>query len=145
MKDNPSVLCKELAQNWQDGRAKLYLAWKVLNLRRQYRELFLDGSFLPMQVSGKRAKNVIAFARRKGTKWTLTIVPRWLGQAHAPMKWERMAEFWGDTKIMLPATSPSRWENVLSSDVVVRASGPESCSVRVEQALGNFPVACLSA
>ncbi|MFZ0521357.1 MAG: malto-oligosyltrehalose synthase [Candidatus Acidiferrales bacterium] len=143
--DKPSILCKELAQNWQDGRAKLYLAWKVLNLRRQYRELFLDGSFLPLQVSGKRAKNVTAFARHKGTQWTLTIVPRWLAQAHAPMKWERMAEFWRDTKIMLPANSPSQWENVLSSDVVVGGSGPKSCSLGVEQALGNFPVACLRA
>ena len=142
---SPSVLCKELVQNWQDGRAKLHLAWKVLNLRRQYRELFLDGSFLPLQVSGKRAKNVIAFARRKGTKWTLTIVPRWLARAHAPMKWERMAEFWGGTKIMLPANSPSEWENVLSSDVFVGASGPKSCSLRAEQVLENFPVACMRA
>ncbi|MGC2065757.1 MAG: malto-oligosyltrehalose synthase [Candidatus Acidiferrales bacterium] len=143
--ENPSTLCKELAQNWQDGRAKLYLAWKALNLRRQYRELFLDGSFLPLQVSGKRAENIIAFARRKGATWTLTIVPRWLAQAHAPMKWERMAEFWRDTRIMLPANSPSRWKNILSGGVVETSSKPKSCSLRVEQALENFPVACLSA
>ncbi|MGA8407731.1 MAG: malto-oligosyltrehalose synthase [Candidatus Acidiferrales bacterium] len=143
--ENGSSLCKELTHNWQDGRAKLYLTWKVLNLRRQQRELFLDGSFLPLQVTGKRAKNLIAFARHKGNKRILTIVPRWLAQARAPMNWERMTEFWRGTKIILPAKAPSRWENVLSGHRVEVAPGRKSTSLRAEDVLGNFPVACLQA
>jgi (1->4)-alpha-D-glucan 1-alpha-D-glucosylmutase len=138
-------LCQELTQVWQDGRAKLYLTWKALNLRRQHRELFFEGSFLPLQVSGKRARNLIVFARRKGKHWTLTIVPRWLAHARAPMNWGRMAAFWRGTKILLPARAPVRWENILSGDFVELAPGRKNRSVRVEDVLRDFPVACLKA
>jgi (1->4)-alpha-D-glucan 1-alpha-D-glucosylmutase len=138
-------LCKDLTQVWQDGRAKLYLTWKALNLRRQHRELFFQGSFLSLQVSGKHAKNLIAFARRKGKDWTLTIVPRWLAHARAPMNWGRMAAFWRGTKISLPAKAPVRWENILSGDFVELAPGRQHPSLRVEDLLRDFPVACLKA
>ncbi len=138
-------LCKELAQVWQDGRAKLYLTWKALNLRRQHRELFFEGSFLPLQVSGKRAKNLMAFARRREKQWAVTIVPRWLAHARAPMNWGRMAAFWRGTKISLPAKAPVRWENILSGDFVELAPGHKHPSLRAEDVLGNFPVACLKA
>jgi len=137
--------CKDSVQNWQDGRAKLYLTWKALNLRRQHRELFFEGSFVPLQVSGKRATNLIAFARRKGKQWTLTIVPRWLAYARAPMNWGRMAAFWRGTKISLPAKAPIRWENIFSGDLVELAPGRKHPSLRAEDVLGNFPVACLKA
>ncbi|MGB8441182.1 MAG: malto-oligosyltrehalose synthase [Candidatus Acidiferrales bacterium] len=143
--ESPSDLCKELTRDWMDGRAKLYLVWKVLNLRRQYRELFLDGSFLPLPSSGKHANNLVAFARRKGNQWTLTIVPRWLADASATITWARMTTFWRGTRISLPPNAPSRWENVLSGEVVELAKGRESSSLRAEEVLGNFPVACMKA
>jgi (1->4)-alpha-D-glucan 1-alpha-D-glucosylmutase len=143
--ESPSGLCKDLMADWQDGRAKLYLTWKALNLRRAYRELFLDGSFLPLPISGKRANNLIAFARHKGNKWTLTIVPRWLAQAHAPMTWARMTAFWRGTKISLTPKAPCRWENVFSGEIVELFPGRQSSSLRAEDVLGNFPVACLKA
>jgi (1->4)-alpha-D-glucan 1-alpha-D-glucosylmutase len=138
-------LCKDAVQNWQDGRAKLYLTWKALNLRRQHRELFFEGTFVPLQVSGKRAKNLIAFARRKGRQWMLTIVPRWLAHARAPMSWGPMAAFWRGTKISLPAKAPTRWENILSGDFVELIPSRTQLSLRAEDVLGEFPVACLKA
>jgi (1->4)-alpha-D-glucan 1-alpha-D-glucosylmutase len=142
-RESPAGLCKELAQNWKDGRAKLYVTWKLLNLRREYRELFLEGSFLPLQVRGKRAKNLLAYARRKGNIWALIIVPRWLAHARAPMNWDHMAAFWRGTKIILPAKAPVRWESVLSGDSVEIRPGRKNISLRVEDVLRDFPVACL--
>jgi (1->4)-alpha-D-glucan 1-alpha-D-glucosylmutase len=143
--ESPSGLCRDLIADWQDGRAKLYLTWKALNLRRQYRELFLDGSFLPLQISGGRTNNLIAFARHKGDKWTLTIVPRWLADAGAPVAWARMTAFWRGTKISLPPKAPSRWGNVLSGEVVELARGRKGSALRAEEVFGDFPVACLKA
>jgi (1->4)-alpha-D-glucan 1-alpha-D-glucosylmutase len=143
--ENHTDLCEDLVGNWQDGRAKLYLTWKALSLRRQNRELFLNGSFLPLQVNGKRAKNLVAFARRKGKHWTLTIVPRWLAQARAPMNWHRMTAFWRGTNILLPRNAPTRWENVLSRASVETIPDRKRPSLRVEDVLGDFPVACLRA
>jgi (1->4)-alpha-D-glucan 1-alpha-D-glucosylmutase len=136
-------LSKELLQNWQDGRAKLYLTWKTLNFRRDYRDLFLDESLLPLQTSGKRAQNLIALARRKGSMWSLTIVPRWLAHARAPMNWQSMARFWRGTRVHLPRRAPARWENILSGDLIEAKPGRNDWSLRAEDVLGNFPVACL--
>jgi (1->4)-alpha-D-glucan 1-alpha-D-glucosylmutase len=138
-------VCRDSVQNWQDGRAKLYLTWKVLNLRREHRELFSEGSFVRLPVSGKRAKNLIAFARRRGKQWALTIVPRWLAYARAPMNWSPMAAFWRGTKILLPANAPTRWESILSGGFVERIPSRTQLSLRAEDVLGDFPVACLHA
>ena len=35
-KQDPLPLARELVQNWHDGRIKLYLIWRILNLRRKY-------------------------------------------------------------------------------------------------------------
>jgi (1->4)-alpha-D-glucan 1-alpha-D-glucosylmutase len=143
--ENPSGFCKELVQNWQDGRAKLYLTWKTLTVRRKYRDLFLDGSYLPLPISGKRAKNLIAYARRKGNNWALTIVPRWLAHTGAATNWDHIAASWRGTKILLPPKAPARWQNILSDDFVELQVSHKRPSLRVEDVLRDFPVACLKA
>jgi maltooligosyltrehalose synthase len=98
-----------------------------------------------LQVSGKRAKNLIAFARRRAKQWTLTIVPRWLAYARAPVNWSAMAAFWRGTKILLPANAPTRWESILSGAFVELIPSRTQLSLRAEDVLGDFPVACLKA
>ncbi len=47
-----------------DGRAKLWLAWRLLELRRAQPALLRDGSYEPLRVRGTRAPHVIAYLRR---------------------------------------------------------------------------------
>ena len=61
------------------------------------------------------------------------------------MTWSRMNTFWRGTRISLPPHAPSRWENVLSGEVVEVASDRKGSTLRAEEVLGNFPVACLNA
>ena len=49
-----------------DGRAKLWLAWRALQFRRRYEELFLKGNYRPVAVAGSRARHVVAYARGAG-------------------------------------------------------------------------------
>ena len=49
-----------------DGRAKLWLAWRALQFRRRYEELFLKGNYHPVAVAGSRARHVVAYARGAG-------------------------------------------------------------------------------
>ena len=48
-------------------------------------------------------------------------------------------------KDFLPPHAPSRWENVLSGEVVEVASDRKGSTLRAAEVLGNFPVACLHA
>lgn len=52
-----------LALQWQDGRIKLALTQALLRLRRQFADLFENGTYEPLHVSGPHAGHIVAFAR----------------------------------------------------------------------------------
>ena len=53
----------ELLEAWPDGRIKLYVTWRLLQLRRARPATFLDGSYRALEVEGSGAASIVAFAR----------------------------------------------------------------------------------
>jgi (1->4)-alpha-D-glucan 1-alpha-D-glucosylmutase len=96
----------------------LYLIWRVLNLRRRYPRVFLDGPFVQMKAIGKRENNVVAYARRKRDIWIMTVVPRWMARSQASLTLPRSQEFWVGSHIVLPPNAPQSWMNVLTGETV---------------------------
>ena len=143
-KQDLSSFCRELVQNWGDGRIKLYLIWRVLNLRRRYPRVFLDGPFVQMKAIGKRENNVVAYARRKLDIWIMTVVPRWLARSRAPLTSARSQGFWLDSHIMLPRNAPQSWVNVLTAETVEGSQGQRGTRLSLPDVFKNFPVAVLS-
>src|SRR5262249_14269167 len=128
-----------------DGRSKLYLTWKVLQLRREYQDLFLRGEYIPLRVEGAHAANVCAFARRHADGLLITIAPRLylrlLGERELPPLGE---EVWEDTLIELPRDFNSdSVRNILDGMQVAVSKEGERPTVRVADALAHFPVAVL--
>ena len=66
----------ELLETLETGQAKLYVTCRALQFRRQHKQLFEQGEYLPLTAEGPKAENVVAFLRRKGTEFTLTAVTR---------------------------------------------------------------------
>ena len=58
---------RTLFETPQDGRAKLWVIWRVLELRRKHADLFKRGDYHPLTVNGARANHVVAYARRMGS------------------------------------------------------------------------------
>jgi (1->4)-alpha-D-glucan 1-alpha-D-glucosylmutase len=135
---------RDLVQNWHDGRIKLYLIWKISNLRRQHRRLFLEGQFLPLKAAGKRERNVISFARRKAGTWMLTVAPRWLARARAPITSSRIQRFWIGSHLVLPDNAPQSWLNVLTGETLETKRLRQGPSLPLDEIFRNFPVAVLS-
>jgi (1->4)-alpha-D-glucan 1-alpha-D-glucosylmutase len=52
------------ASSWEDGTVKLAWTRSLLELRRQYSQVFALGNYKPLTVSGRHADHVIAFTRR---------------------------------------------------------------------------------
>jgi (1->4)-alpha-D-glucan 1-alpha-D-glucosylmutase len=126
-----------LLKHWPDGRLKMYVAWKLLNFRRAHPELFQQGGYIPLRVSGARADQVIAFARRLEHKWCVVAVPRLfasLARAGSPPLGEKV---WQDTEIELPPGVPPEWTSVLTGET---ASGP----LRAADLFRSVPFAVLS-
>jgi (1->4)-alpha-D-glucan 1-alpha-D-glucosylmutase len=66
----------DLATHWRDGRIKQRLITRALAVRRRRPELFTQGQYEPLEVTGEHAGRVIAFARRWGASVAVTVVPR---------------------------------------------------------------------
>jgi (1->4)-alpha-D-glucan 1-alpha-D-glucosylmutase len=126
-KTNPRQLLKSLG----DGRLKLYITWKLLNFRRAHRDLFLEGEYVPLSVTGARADHVIAFARRIHDDWCVVAAPRLLG------KLGRGRNRWQDTFIQLPTEAGSDWTNILTKENV-------STELSASTLFAGLPVAVLA-
>jgi (1->4)-alpha-D-glucan 1-alpha-D-glucosylmutase len=65
-----------LAQNWRDGHIKLAWTRHLLKLRAELANVFTDGEYEPLQVSGAHRDQIIAFARRRGRDAAIVAVAK---------------------------------------------------------------------
>jgi (1->4)-alpha-D-glucan 1-alpha-D-glucosylmutase len=65
-----------LARHWQDGHIKLAWTRHLLKLRNEVPDVFAEGSYEPIQVSGPHRDHVIAFARRRDHHAVVAAVGR---------------------------------------------------------------------
>ncbi len=135
-------LAAQLLASWQDGRVKLYVTYRALNVRQSQPDLFRDGDYQPLPVKGQRQAHICAFARRWEDAWTLTVVPRCLTGLVPPDHPPVGRQVWADDFLQLPPDAPERWRNVFTGEDL-----PVPGQTRVfaiGDILGTFPVALLT-
>jgi (1->4)-alpha-D-glucan 1-alpha-D-glucosylmutase len=67
---------ESLAQDWPNGHLKLAWTRHLLKLRNELAEVFADGDYEPIEVSGAHGDHVIAFARRHGRDAAIVVVAK---------------------------------------------------------------------
>jgi malto-oligosyltrehalose synthase len=135
------------AAHLADGRCKLLVTWKTLELRRAQPQLFRDGSYRRLRVRGPQAQHLCAFARSWRGHSVLVIAPRLLrrllGDAgDLPLG----AAVWNETLIELPREERARrsFHNIFDDSPVQPLRQGESVGVLAAHALATFPVALLA-
>jgi malto-oligosyltrehalose synthase len=134
---------RRLATSWRDGRVKQAVIRCALELRRTLPSMFARGAYEPVDVSGPRAANVVAFARSLGDVWALVVVPRMC----TPLLQDAdgiiiPAAAWQDTTLHLPDSIAGRpIRDVISG----RCHLHKSRRGAVGELLRDFPVALLVA
>jgi len=58
-----AALAAGLAETWPDGRVKLFLTWRLLQLRRERATTFGGDAYRALAVEGSTSEGVVAFAR----------------------------------------------------------------------------------
>ncbi len=130
---------------WRDGRAKLYLTWKTLELRREKPGLFEAGEYIPLDIEGEKAEHLVAFARRSEGEISITVAPRLYAKLRSNEALSLEAGTWSDTRIQLPeelAEAPLR--NSLTGEKAQAGQGEERPFVYAGDLLHGFPVALLT-
>jgi (1->4)-alpha-D-glucan 1-alpha-D-glucosylmutase len=121
-----------LVRDWPNGHLKLAWTRQLLKLRTACAQVFTDGDYAPLNVSGPHRDHFIAFARRHGQEAAITVVPR------------RLATF---------TDSGRHWPDPASYDAAVDISGyavegfadADATQLRLSDVLAHLPVAVLKA
>ena len=155
--DDRSPWLKELLDGMEDGRVKLYVTWKILQLRRRLSGLFASGRYLALAAEGPKSDHLCAFTRcmehdagdRDGIRREelMIVVPRWFarlaGDSGALPLGERV---WGETRIRLTDEAHSTvWRDHLSGQIHRVDSDGNARWLSAARVLGAFPVAVLQA
>ena len=120
----------------RNGRAKLFLHQRILNLRKRYPGLFSSGDYRPLMVHGAAWKHVFSFARSNHQITAVVVVAKNLAKlARFDPQQALGASLWQDTTLEMPVRS-KQWRNVFTD---VKASLDENATVA--ELLGGLPVA----
>ncbi|UPU36012.1 malto-oligosyltrehalose synthase [Geomonas paludis] len=113
------ALCRELLEQGDNGRIKLFLIYRVLNYRRQSRDPFDAGEYLPLEAQGARERHVCAFARKGGARTLIVAAARLVATLMPEAGDSPLGEtVWQDTVLLLPEGSGERFRNVVNDQQV---------------------------
>ena len=138
---NLPELCTELLNNYTDGRIKMWTTMQALRLRRDRRELFHQGRYLPLHATGTKQKHVVSFAREhNNNQVAIVAVPRLsytlaAGAVRAPL-----GDLWEGTEIPVPPHTAEFMENIFTGEKI-RVTAQRTLLCR--EVFAHFPVALL--
>jgi (1->4)-alpha-D-glucan 1-alpha-D-glucosylmutase len=128
-----------LAASALDGRAKMWLIWRTLELRRGQPDVFCFGQYVPLHAHGAQANHVVAFMRRHGGKAMITIAGRlWMKLGAGVEIVPTGKQVWADTAIDAGPLSGTL-VNVFTGENVTVEDG----KIRLAAAFSRFPGALL--
>ena len=129
----------------RDGRIKLYLTCRALNFRRDNRELFESGRYLPLAVEGARQENVCAFERSINDSSVLIVAPRFCSRLISGCSGLPLGrEVWQDTRIIQSFdAAASRYRNIFTGEILALEEKGGHLGLALEKVLAEFPVALL--
>jgi (1->4)-alpha-D-glucan 1-alpha-D-glucosylmutase len=119
----------ELLGEWRDGQVKLHLIRELLEWRRSDPDLFVRGSYVPLQVEGEASEHVCAFARVLEERALVTVVPRCFAKLSRGVVQTPALMPWADTRVALPAGLE-----------LEGAEGPAEPYIYMSRAMTRFPL-----
>jgi (1->4)-alpha-D-glucan 1-alpha-D-glucosylmutase len=140
--DQLKAYLRELLDNPEDGRVKLYTIWKALGLRRSQPELFTKADYTALHADGQLRAHIVAYTRAFGDSRAIVVVPRLcarlLGEAGALWR----GEIWQNTFLRLPFGA-GKFRNLFTGELLETEQFDRGSTLAVASVLNEFPVALL--
>jgi malto-oligosyltrehalose synthase len=132
---------RAFAEHPFDGRAKLLVTWRLLDLRRELPALFADGNYEPLEPGGAQAAHVLAYARRHESGTLVVIAGRQFAKLLGePGRLPLDAAVWHDTHVAAGGLADGTLlHNLLSGETVTVRDG----RIALAHAFSSFPGAAL--
>jgi (1->4)-alpha-D-glucan 1-alpha-D-glucosylmutase len=138
--DEPGEELDRIFGALDDGRAKLYLVWRLLHLRAAREALFREGGYTAVRTTGTHSRHAVAFARRRAGEVCVTVAPRLLVGLGVKTGELPCGATWGDARIEIPFVA----EGTVLRDVVAgREHRVAGGGLALAELLERAPVAVL--
>lgn len=128
------AISEYLRENREEGIEKLFVTWKILNYRKEHTEVFTEGDYIPVTITGKEIK-AAAFARTDKRRWVLSVFPFGLVKHDMDIPDAEAEQF-----VILPEAAPKSWTNLFTGESI---EAPNQISLN--DLFKDFPVALLVA
>src|SRR5947209_12612195 len=115
---NLTQLCAELLEKYKDGRIKLWTTMQALRFRRDRRELFQVGRYIPLYATGAKRDHLVAFAREHQNHVAILAVPRLSYILAGGVMRPPLGELWQDTELPVPSRTSEFLENAFTGEKI---------------------------
>ena len=134
-----------IVASWRDGRIKLLVTARSLAFRKAHATLFQEGSYVPLGTSGTGPERTLAFARRFGGQWSVTVVPLHSSPVGKEPDDSLAKRPPSDGQIVIPRRGPERWLNLLTGESVAAVRDEGGWRLPLDEVIRTLPVALLTA
>lgn len=129
-------LLKYLLSSLENGAVKLFLIKKILQARKIFPSLFLEGKYIQLNALGKYKDSIVTFVRKNEREFLIVIAIRYLTgvvkRGELPL-----GEIWNNTSIFVP------FETGVITNLITDDSLSSAQNLKVGRILREFPVAVL--
>ncbi|MGB5980086.1 MAG: 4-alpha-glucanotransferase, partial [Cyclobacteriaceae bacterium] len=124
----------ELLSSFKNGNVKMFLTWRLLQLRKRNTKFFEKANYIPVEVD--EDGEIVAYLRRSGNKWLFVLCLlrpyKYLSAESSTLSVDVDSNVYPD----LPDKAPNKWTNLFTGTHY--ESMPS-----VRELLSSFPVVCL--
>jgi (1->4)-alpha-D-glucan 1-alpha-D-glucosylmutase len=124
-KDSMEEMHQWAKENYAVGAQKLLVTTKLLQLRKKYKQLFLQGEYIPVYSEGSD-RIAIAYLRHFEETWILMVLPVGI-----------VADRKKDLQLILPEQAPADWKDIFTG---ITHQGTQ---LDIKSLLAKFPVSVL--
>jgi (1->4)-alpha-D-glucan 1-alpha-D-glucosylmutase len=122
-----------------DGRAKLHIIRKGLEVRRAHPALFQGPRYVPLHADSGREENIVAFALMRNGQALVAVAPRLFARLMGEDDLAPLGErIWGEAAIVLPESLRGEFTDVLTGETHSLHG-----QLPIAPLLARFPVALL--
>jgi (1->4)-alpha-D-glucan 1-alpha-D-glucosylmutase len=141
-----SAAVAELVAHWEDGRIKMLTTALGLRLRRDWKDVFLEGRYQPLVTDVTVPAGLVAFARILDDRVVLVATPRLVASLTSRNEGIPLGgDAWKTSRILLPPELHGRQFRHLMTDVeILPTSGAGDEWIFAGQAFEAVPVAILT-
>jgi (1->4)-alpha-D-glucan 1-alpha-D-glucosylmutase len=134
-----------MLDRWSDGRIKLCLTAAALRARRAYRETFLAGDYIPLDLDITVPAGAVAFARVPSHEpAAIVIAPRLVARLMGSEPAWPVGQAWQTSRVLLPdSLRQRRFADVVTGREVPITSAGDAAWIFVGEALHDCPAALL--